>query len=117
MDEGAVAECVSAYDAGLAPERIVEKAAVKYLLNELVGLAPGHSVEVRVPPYAAVQAIEGTRHKRGNPPATVECDAKTWIELATGRLEWQEALDSGRLFASGERSDLSRLMPLVPQSG
>ncbi|MEI8083073.1 MAG: sterol carrier family protein, partial [Actinomycetes bacterium] len=94
-----------------------ERAAVKWLLGWLVEVAPGNSVEVRIPPYAAVQAVAGARHRRGNPPATVECDARTWIQVATGRLGWDEAVKSGQLSASGERSDLSRLMPLVTQGG
>ena len=86
---------------------------MKYLLARLTQKAPGNSVEIRIPPYAAVQAVEGIRHRRGNPPASVECDARTWIELATGHAQWHEEQSSGRLSASGERSDLSRLMPLV----
>ena len=85
----------------------------KHLLALLVAKAPGGAVEVRVPPYAAVQCLEGTRHTRGTPPAAVEMDAATWIALGTGDLEWHEAVDAGRLTASGERSDLGHLLPLV----
>ena len=74
--------------------------------------SPGASVEVRVPPYAAVQAVAGVRHTRGTPPAVVELDAETWIALATGELSWPEAEASGRVRASGERADLSTLLPL-----
>ena len=88
------------------------KAAVKASLAALVEVAPGHAVEVRVPPYAAVQAIGGTRHRRGTPPAVVECDARTWLELAAGRLSWSDAVADGRVRASGERSDLSEHLPL-----
>ena len=84
----------------------------KHTLALLVGRAPGGAVEVRVPPYAAVQCLSGTRHTRGTPPATVELDAPTWIALAVGDLTWHEALADGRLVASGERSDLSPLLPL-----
>ena len=97
---------------GGTPERAAVKAAVKASLASLVSVAPGHAVEVRVPPYAAVQAVEGSRHKRGTPPAVVECDARTWLELATGRLAWSDAVADGRVRASGERSDLSALLPL-----
>ena len=102
------------YDAGRAPERASEKAAVKAALAALVEIAPGRSVEVRVPPHAAVQAIEGTSHRRGNPSAVVETDARTWLELAVGRRSWSDAIGSGAVHASGERSDLSRLLPIWP---
>ena len=74
--------------------------------------APGNSVEVRVPPYAAAQVIAGVRHTRGTPPAVVETDADTWIALATGELTWAEAEAAGRVRASGERADLSPYLPL-----
>ena len=74
--------------------------------------APGHSVEVRVPPYAAVQVIPGVRHTRGTPPAVVEMDAATWIALASGALAWADADAAGRVRASGERADLSAYLPL-----
>jgi len=85
----------------------------KHLLALLVARAPGGAVEVRVPPYAVAQCVEGTRHTRGTPPAVVEMDAYTWIGLASGDLEWAEAERDGRLSASGERSDLSGLLPVV----
>jgi len=85
------------------------KALTKHFLAVLVELAPGASVEVRVPPFAAVQCIAGGRHTRGTPPAVVEMDAPTWIALARGRLAWPDAT----VRASGERSDLSPLLPLV----
>jgi hypothetical protein len=85
----------------------------KHLLALLVARAPGGAVEVRVPPYAAAQCLQGTRHTRGTPPATVETDAVTWVALASGDLDWDEAERDGRLRASGERSDLSHLLPLL----
>lgn len=85
----------------------------KHLLALLVRKAPGGAVEVRVPPYAVAQCVEGTRHTRGTPPAVVEMDAPTWIALAVGDLDWRVAEDAARLAASGERSDLSPLLPLV----
>lgn len=84
----------------------------KHYLALLETRAPGRSVEVRVPPYAAVQVIEGVRHTRGTPPAVVETDAATWIALATGELGWDAALDTGRVQASGERTDLTPYLPL-----
>jgi hypothetical protein len=85
----------------------------KHYLAMLEGRAPGHSVEVRIPPYAAVQVIPGVRHTRGTPPAVVETDAATWIALATGELSWSDALHSARVSASGERTDLTTYLPLT----
>ena len=86
---------------------------VKHFLAVLGTRAPGRSVEIRVPPYAAVQAVEGVRHTRGTPPAVVETDAETWLALATGALTWAEAEAEGRLRASGERADLTPYLPLL----
>ena len=85
---------------------------VKHLLARLVDKAPGGAVEIRVPPYAVAQAVGGTTHKRGTPPAVVETDAVTWIRLALGELAWAEAAADGSVRASGERSDLSPWLPL-----
>jgi hypothetical protein len=85
----------------------------KHFMAVLEQRAPGHSVEVRVPPYAAVQVIPGVRHTRGTPPAVIEMDARTWIALATGELAWAEAEQAGRVRASGERADLSPYLPLA----
>lgn len=93
--------------------RDVLKPLVKHYLGLLAQRAPGRSVEVRVPPYAAVQCIEGSTHTRGTPPAVVETDAATWVALARGRLTWAEAVGDGtRVRASGTRSDLSAHLPL-----
>ena len=88
------------------------RALVKHYLAALEVRAPGRSVEVRVPPFAAVQVVPGVRHTRGTPPAVVETDAETWLALATGRTTWGDALDSGSVLASGERTDLSPYLPL-----
>ena len=87
--------------------------AVRFLLEELVAKAPGRSVEVRVPPYAAVQCVEGPRHTRGTPPNVVETDPMTWVSLATGGTPWEAALAEGLVRASGERADLSAFLPVV----
>jgi hypothetical protein len=102
-----------------APSRNPEQTRllVKHFLAVLAERAPGASVEVRVPPYAAVQAVAGVRHTRGTPPAVVEVDAETWIELATGSLTWTRAEADGRVRASGERADLSPLLPLCDGPG
>ena len=88
------------------------RALVKHYLALLQRRAPGNSVEVRVPPYAAVQVVEGVRHTRGTPPAVVETDADTWIALARGELAWTDAVSAGRVAASGERTDLTPYLPL-----
>lgn len=87
--------------------------AVRYTLEELADVAPGRSVEVRVPPHAAVQCIEGPRHTRGTPPNVIETDAETWLRLATGALGWVEAEASGAVRSSGTRADLTAYLPLV----
>jgi uncharacterized SCP-like protein len=99
-------------DRGEVPDRATARAAVRTLLAALAAAAPGRSVEVRVPPYGAVQCLEGPRHTRGTPPNVVETDPMTWIELATGRLTWGDAVDAGRLRASGARTDLSPYLPV-----
>jgi hypothetical protein len=95
------------------PEKTDLRLLSKHFLAVLEERAPGHSVEVRVPPYAAVQVIPGVRHTRGTPPAVVETDAVTWIALATGELTWVEAERDGRVRASGERADLTSWLPLT----
>ena len=97
--------------AGLArPDAL--RAAVTYLLDLLAADAPGRAVEVRVPPYAAVQCVEGPRHTRGTPPNVVEMDPVTWVLLAAG-LAWADAVAAGRVSASGPRADLTGLLPLL----
>lgn len=90
-----------------APERPTLAAAVRHLLADLAERSPGHAVEVRVPPFGAVQCGEGPRHTRGTPPNVVETDPVTWVLLATGRLRYEDAVQGGRVAASGARSDLS----------
>lgn len=88
------------------------KTAVRYLLEELSFLRPGRSVEVRVPPLGAVQCIEGLAHKRGTPPNTVELNASDWFALAIGEATWDSLVASGRILASGTRSDISEVFPI-----
>jgi len=106
-------------EVGREPVREQVKEAVRALLAQLEARAPGRSVEVRVPPYGAIQCVPGPRHTRGTPPNVVETDPVTWITLATGRLDWDAAVDSGRLRASGVRADLrdwlSLLLPVPGQ--
>ncbi|MDQ6642470.1 MAG: sterol carrier family protein [Actinomycetota bacterium] len=106
-----VAAALAAHRAGTA-SRDELRLLTKHLLALLQQRAPGNSVEVRVPPYAAVQVIPGVRHTRGTPPAVVEMDVDTWIGLATGQLLWADALGTARVRASGERADLTPYLPL-----
>ncbi len=85
--------------------------AVRYSLQQLRLRSPGNTVEVRVPPFAAVQCVAGPRHTRGTPPNVVETDAETWLELWFGRLNWVDAVASSRVSASGQRADLSAVLP------
>ncbi|MDN5821654.1 MAG: sterol carrier family protein [Brachybacterium sp.] len=93
--------------------RAVLAPAVRHTLELFAEEYPGGAVELRVPPYAAAQAIPGTRHTRGTPPAVVETDPATWLALVTGDLDWEQAAADGRVRASGERSDLHELLPLL----
>lgn len=86
--------------------------AVRYLLQALADKVPGNSVEVRVPPFGAVQCVEGPRHTRGTPPNVVEMDAATWLALATGRASWTDAVASGTVHASGTRATLEPYVPV-----
>lgn len=88
-------------------------ACTRLLADALAAKAPGASTEVRVPPFAVVQCVEGPRHTRGTPPSVVEADPLTWIRLATGRTAWPDALRSAKVSASGERSDLGGLLPVL----
>ncbi|MFF3670080.1 sterol carrier family protein [Microtetraspora malaysiensis] len=112
LSAACVAAVLRAYDSGGEPLRDAARFAVRHLLDELAARAPGRTVEVRVPPYAAVQCVEGPRHTRGTPPNVIETDPRTWLDLATGRVSWESALTMGRIAASGSRADLSAYLPL-----
>jgi hypothetical protein len=107
-----VDQALDALDTGAEPPRPVVRDAVRVLLTELARRAPGRSVEVRVPPFGAVQCVPGPRHTRGTPPNVVETDPLTFLLVATGRLAWTDAVASGRISASGIRTDLSEYLPL-----
>jgi Bacterial SCP ortholog len=112
----AVGAALGALDAGGEPGTDTLGIAVRLSLRWLRAAAPGRSVEVRVPPFAAVQCVPGPRHTRGTPPNVVETDPVTWLLLAAGRLSWAEAVAAGRVLASGERADLTPFLPLVPRT-
>ena len=88
------------------------RVAVKAILRELTEIAPGRSVELRIPPFAATQIVDGHTHRRGTPAAVVELNAVTLCQLAIGHSAWVVLVDQGLILASGERSDLSLLFPL-----
>ncbi|MDI3388729.1 sterol carrier family protein [Streptomyces sp. B-S-A8] len=94
-------------------DRQAVAACTRFLADALAAKAPGGATEVRIPPYAVVQCIEGPRHTRGTPPNVVETDPLTWIRLATGRTEWATAVDAAKVTASGERADLSAVLPVM----
>ncbi|MGW1495751.1 sterol carrier family protein [Streptomyces sp. NPDC002402] len=98
---------------GIPCDRQALATCTRLLADALAVKAPGASTEVRVPPFAVVQCVEGPRHTRGTPPNVVETDPLTWIRLATGRTGWAEALDAAKVSASGERADLSGLLPIL----
>jgi len=86
--------------------------AVRYTLQVLATTAEGDAVEVRIPPYGAVQCVPGPGHTRGTPANVIETDAVTWLALATGEVDWVAAVSSGHVRASGLRADLAAYLPL-----
>jgi hypothetical protein len=109
----AVSETVAVLDAGGSAPPSLLRDCVRTLLLLLAERAPGRSVEVRVPPFGAVQCVSGPTHTRGTPPNTIEADPVTFVQLATGRLGWADAVSEGRVRASGIRADLSSYLPVV----
>jgi hypothetical protein len=107
---------LDALDRGAQPERSDLRDAVRALLTVLSRRAPGRSVEVRIPPFGAIQCVPGPRHTRGTPPNVVEADPVTWLLVATQRVSWADALSDGRLRASGNRTDLSEYLPLTGET-
>ena len=94
------------------PDRGALRLVVKALADRLAQTAPGRHVEARIPPYAAVQCVEGPRHTRGTPPNVVEADPVAFVQLCTGRLSWSQAAADGRVRTWGDRADLSPYLPL-----
>ena len=114
IDDGLGRTAVKAYQADEAgASRDTKALAVRYTLQILAEQAEGNTVEVRVPPFGAVQCIAGPRHTRGTPPNVVETDVATWLGLATGTLAWSDGVASGRIHASGQRADLSLELPVL----
>lgn len=107
------AEGLAALAALRAGDQTQLATSVRFLLEELGSRYPGNSVEVRVPPYGAVQCIEGPRHTRGTPPNVIEMNATDWVALAVGDSSWDALHAEGRIHASGTRADISAHLPLV----
>ena len=108
---------VQALAAGQPPHTAALREAARFLAGLLAAQAPGKAVEVRVPPYAAVQCIEGPRHTRGTPPNLVEMDPVTWVRLAVGVTAWADARAAGTVRASGVRADLAPYLPVLEMPG
>ncbi|EFG81252.1 hypothetical protein HMPREF0281_01424 [Corynebacterium ammoniagenes DSM 20306] len=110
----AIADWLHDFKAAPAPSRNELAKAVRTTARTLEHDAPGHSVELRVPPFVAVQCIEGPRHTRGTPPNVVECSPRTWLLLATGLLSWDQA----DVDASGSRAaEIAAWLPIIPLKG
>lgn len=85
------------------------KAQVKQILKVVQEIAPGRSVELRIPPYAAIQCVSGSNHRRGTPPNVVEMSAAILIDLTNSPEKWHKFCEIGLILASGTNSDLSAI--------
>jgi hypothetical protein len=119
IDDGAgrmaVRAALAAIAEGTSASRDIRAQAVRYTLQLLAAQAEGNTLEVRVPPFGAVQCVAGPRHTRGTPPNVIETDAATWLALATGSLAWVDGVASGAIHASGARATLAGHVPVLPQ--
>jgi hypothetical protein len=111
-DPESAAEVAAAFERGQTPDKDLQRRATRHLLAVLAEKAPGHAIEVRVPPYGAVQCGEGPRHTRGTPPNVIETDPLTWLRLALGQQTFADAKADGRISASGNRADISQWLPV-----
>ncbi len=114
----AALEAVGAWAAdpeGVAkPPKAQVATAVRLSARLLAQRAPGHSVELRIPPYVAVQCIEGPRHTRGTPPNVVEADPLVWVQLVLGLTTFDAAVAQGRVQSSGSRAgDVAHCLPIL----
>ncbi len=108
---------VSDPEGTLRPSRAKVAAAVRLTVAQLGEDAPGHSVEVRVPPFAAVQCVEGSVHRRGTPPNVVQCDALTWLRLAGGLIDVDGAVAAGAEVSGAHATDISHWLPVIAVQG
>lgn len=111
------ADGADAAEGAAAPSRAQLAAAVRGTARYLAGTHPGGAVELRVPPFVAVQCVQGLTHRRGTPPNVIELDPRSWLRLVTGRLSWSGALADGAVSASGSRADLADLLPIAGLAG
>ncbi|MEX3504536.1 sterol carrier family protein [Corynebacterium sp. LK2510] len=96
------------------PARALLADACRRTARTLAAELPGHSVELRVPPFVAVQCVDGPRHTRGTPPNVVECDAETWLRLAAGLSTLEEEIAQGRVDVSGSRAgEVAAGLPVI----
>ena len=114
LNSSAVSEAAEALATGGQPDRAVLRDAVRTLLEVLRDKAPGRSVEVRVPPYGAIQCVAGPTHTRGTPPNVIETAPLTFLRLGLGLDSWADAVAAGAVSASGSRADLTDYLPLWP---
>jgi hypothetical protein len=98
---------------GTLHDRDLTALACRFTLQLLAKAAPGRAVEVRVPPFGAIQVIQGPSHTRGTPPAVIEMLPEVWLELATGRTAWSDAVAQGVVDSSGHRANLQEWLPLA----
>ena len=89
------------------------KNQVKKILKVVEELAPGRSVELRIPPYAAIQCVSGSTHRRGTPPNVVEMSAQTLLKLSKSPQNWDQLCSEGKISASGTNSNLAELFSRV----
>ncbi|OEU96305.1 maleylpyruvate isomerase family mycothiol-dependent enzyme [Streptomyces oceani] len=94
-------------------DRLALAATVRLLADALAVKAPGHTVEVRVPPFAVTHCVEGPRHTRGTPSHVVETSPLPWLRLATGRTTFAAARTAGAVSARGDRADLAPYLPIL----
>ena len=111
--DAAVTAVLAAVDTGAEPARTDLALAVRGRAERLAERAPGRHVELRVPPFTAVQCVEGPRHTRGTPPNVVEAQALPFVLLCTGRLAWEDAAADGRVQTWGDRADLRPWRPVA----
>ena len=117
LDSAAVSALVASINTGEELDRTALRDVVRALLDELRRRAPGRTVEVRIPPFGAIQCVAGPTHTRGTPPNVIETDPVTFVLLAAARLAWSDAVQQGRVSASGVRADLTPYLPLVELTG
>ena len=96
------------------PSRTLLADACRRSVRALAAELPGHTVELRVPPFVAVQCVEGPRHTRGTPPNVVEMAPEVWLQLATGLIDFEDAVADGRIQASGSRAgEVAAGLPVI----